>query len=244
MTIINEYRNYINELVENFGFGMVLEDVDNFREWRHKFYDDLNEADYRVFSGCCRAVIFHDDWDYVLKFTYNQDKMYDEDGKCLGDMDYCANEEFVYKEAVKIGLADYFAECICLGQIGKINFYLMTRCDCDEDRVYNGSCDAAFKVFCELKGYDHTHPSNAVYDEFDDYYCEDDDDIFEFAREQWGSVVERVKEFCREMGVNDIHCGNWGFLGEQLIIIDYAGYGCGARMIANHRGIAVDDCYS
>ena len=243
MTIINEYRNYINELVENFGFGMVLEDINKFFEWRRKFYDDLCEAGYQVCSGYCRAVIFHEDWDYVLKFTYNQDKMYDKNNEYLGELDYCANEAFVYQEALKVGLADYFAECICIGQVGEINFYLMTRCDCDEDRVYSGSCDAAFRVFCEENGYDHEHASNAVYDEFDDYYCDDDDNIFEFAREQWGSVADRVKNFCSEMGVNDIHCGNWGFLGEQLIIIDYAGYGYGARMIANYRGVAVDHCY-
>lgn len=245
MTIINEYRNYINELIENFGFGMVLENISNFYEWQQKFYNSLCEAGYQIHQGCCRAVIFHDDWDYVLKFSYNQDQMYDKDGNCIGAMDYCANEAFIYQEALKVGLADYFAECIYLGQIGdsNINLYLMTRCNCDADRVYSGSCDAAFKIFCEDKGYDHANPSDEMYEEFDDYYCEDDDNIFEFAREQWGSIADRVKSFCSEMGVNDIHCGNWGFLGEQLIIIDYAGYGYGARMIANHRGLAVDDCY-
>lgn len=245
MTIINEYTNYVNTLINDFGFGKVLDDIANYRDWLCQFRDSLLDAGYHINSGACRAVIFHDDWDYVIKFGKSDDQMYDEDGNTLGTMDYCANEEFLYREATKLGLADYFAECLFLGEFGEdqVKLYLMTRCECDADRVSSGSYEAAFRVYCEENGYDHEHASDDVYEEFSDYYCEDDDDIFEFAREQWGSIVEQVKDFCYKMGINDTHCGNWGFISDRLVLIDYAGYGCGARCIAAHRGIVYDECY-
>ena len=34
-----------------------------------------------------------------------------------------------------------------------------------------------------------------------------------------------IAKFMRDMYINDIHCGNWGWIGDRLVLVDYSGYG-------------------
>lgn len=224
------YTNYINELIDKFGFGSVLNNPDsNAFRWIRDYESDLQDAGYTARSGYCRMVIFHEEWDYVIKFTYNED----------AKMAYCANEEFLYGKAAEWGISECFAGVYFLGEFDNTNIYLVERCDCDEDKMYNDSYDNQFRNFCRDRGYSAENASDDIYEEFQDscnYECSGQEGMLELAASKWGrELADKVFKFLNYFGVNDCHSANWGYLGTQLVIIDYAGYGEGAESIANAR---------
>lgn len=224
------YTNYINELIDKFGFGSVLNNPDsNAYRWDADYDNDLRDAGYTVCSGYCRMVIFHEEWDYVIKFTYNED----------AKMAYCANEEFLYGKAAEWGISECFAGVYFLGEFDNTNIYLVERCDCDEDKMYNDSYDNQFRNFCRDRGYSAENANDDIYEEFQDscdYECSGQEGMLELAASRWGrELADKVFKFLNYFGVNDCHSANWGYLGTQLVIIDYAGYGEGAESIANAR---------
>lgn len=38
------------------------------------------------------------------------------------------------------------------------------------------------------------------------------------------SCVYRLRKFVREKGINDLHCGDYGYRDGHLVIVDYAGF--------------------
>ena len=58
--------------------------------------------------------------------------------------------------------------------------------------------------------------------------------MMEWAYDCWGMdfnaasdkpVCETIVGFMREMFINDIHPGNWGWCNNRLVLVDYSGYG-------------------
>ena len=37
--------------------------------------------------------------------------------------------------------------------------------------------------------------------------------------------MEIAIDLISELGINDLHSGNWGFRGDVLVLTDYGGYG-------------------
>lgn len=230
------YTEYINELINKFGFDVVLSNPDsNACRWKYDRESEMYDAGYFVCSGYCRMIIFHEDWDYVIKFTYNEE----------AEMAYCANEEFLYTKAQEWGVAECFAGVYFLGEFDNTDIYLVERCDCDEDKMYSDSYDYQFRNFCRERGYSAENANDDVYEEFQDE-CECDysgqEGMMELAASLWGrELADKVYDFLNYFGVNDCHSANWGYLGTQLVIIDYAGYGDGASKIAHHRLGGLED---
>ena len=48
--------------------------------------------------------------------------------------------------------------------------------------------------------------------------------IFIWAESIWGNL-EYLKKFLRNMSVNDLHAGNWGWCNNRIVLVDYSGYG-------------------
>ena len=230
------YTEYINELINKFGFDVVLNNPDsNTCRWSNDHESELYDAGYTICSGYCRVVIFHEDWDYVIKFTYNED----------AEMAYCANEEFLYTKAQEWGIAECFAGVHFLGEFDNTDVYLVERCDCDEDKMYSDSYDYQFRNFCRERGYSAENANDDIYEEFQDE-CECDysgqEGMMELAASLWGEeLADKVYDFLNYFGVNDCHSANWGYLGTHLVIIDYAGYGDGAKKIADRRLNRLED---
>ena len=224
------YTEYINELITKFDFGTVLSNPDsNACRWKYDRESEMYDARYSVCSGYCRMIIFHEDWDYVIKFTYNEE----------AEMAYCANEEFLYTKAQEWGVAECFAGVYFLGEFDNTDIYLVERCDCDEDKMYSDSYDNQFRNFCKERGYSVEEANDDIYEEFQEEYDGDwccQEGMLELAASKWGrELAAKVCEFLDHFGVNDCHSANWGYLGTQLGIIDYAGYGDGAKEIADYR---------
>lgn len=223
------FRQVIEDLVSHYQFDTYLNNEKSFWEWLGDVGESkLCENGYCIYTGASRAVITHDSWDSVLKFCIYP---IDED-----DEGYCANEVFLYEQAKKWGVEAAFAPCRYVGNCCGHRFYEMELCDCDSDALESASWNLQFQLFCDELGLDRT--SEDSHEQFwsAGIEAEDSSAMFELAASEWSwPFFNKVQEFCSYYGINDTHSGNWGRLGGNLLLVDYAGYGEGARIIATCR---------
>jgi hypothetical protein len=214
--------DHVNELIAKFGFNEVLDCSKAFYAWMEDTEEALDESGYRVSCGMCRAVIYHDDWDEVLKINFDKED----------EIDYCANEVFIYEQAKLHGVDFAFAACEVVGTFFNTIVYAMERCECDADELSGASYSYQYKKYCEEEELDPSDPNVQ-----DNFCCEEWDQgcMLDLAALDWGErAIQDVASFFIKFGVNDCHCGNWGKLGGKLVVVDYAGYGDGADLIRQH----------
>lgn len=222
------YHQCIKKLMKEYNFSELFRDPEYAIEWlTDKKRNALEEDGYFIDSGATRIVIGHEDWDFVFKFLYDWSD----------DIDYCANELFIYNEAKKEGLSDYFAKCEYVGMYYATPIYAMERCDCDSDQLSSESYRTMFKKWCAYN--DRAEDDEVAQEEFyneSDYDCDDQEGMLELAEDYWGwAETNRMIDFMDRYVVNDCHAGNWGKIDSQLVIVDYAGYSDCAKMIQEMR---------
>lgn len=172
--------------------------------------------------GASRIVIWDEDYcDYVIKIALNE--KYEK---------FCQHEVEVYEAAVKEGLADIFAWCMCYaepqyndeGEYEAPGIYVMEYVDCNEDV----NCDEIWKYgysqYCKERGLD-----SSSYDYADDYdewnWREDDDLVLEYVESQMNDEQRRLfNVFMMKWWISDIHSQNIGHIGNRIVILDYAGW--------------------
>lgn len=165
-------------------------------EWFNS-HPELNDG-YEVCNGACKGVLVFHDADYVIKFDY------------YGSKSYCKMEAENYADAVKAGLELYFAETRIIAEVDGIVFTIQEQCVCDEAEVYN---------------------SARRYVEETDYRDLSEDDIGAEVDEmcEAGRLYEifddaALRSFICCHRINDLHQGNFGFIGERLVMTDYSGF--------------------
>lgn len=230
---LNYYRDIFAKFIEEVNLPRYREDAnfgDEMAEWSYRFRrSDLSDY-YFYKSGCCRAVFGNIDWDFVFKIAFYID---DE------EVDYCANEQFLYEKALENGVNGLFAETFCIGNVGGFTVYVMEKCDCDEGEVYSLSSDAVYADWCR-ENQRNPNDEDAQSDFSNSGYYDDIDTLYgiiKAATKGWSKkLAEKVLDFCNSYEINDCHCANWGVASNgQLVIVDYAGYGTGARYIEKCR---------
>ena len=158
---------------------------------------ELNDG-YEVCSGACKGVLVFHDVDYVIKFDY------------YGSQSYCKMEAENYADAVKAGLELYFAETRIITEVDGIVFTIQEQCVCDEDEVYNSVHRYVEETDCRDLNEDDIWAE--VYE-----MCEDGRiyEIFDDAA---------LRSFICNHYINDLHQGNFGFIGERLVMTDFSGF--------------------
>lgn len=170
--------------------------------------------------GASRLVIWDDDYcDFVVKIALGSN--------CEK---YCQHEVDIYQAAERAGLEDKFAWCMCYSEpcirenYYSPGIYVMEYVDCDEEVVYDSAWKYGYKSFCESKGYDSSNYDAA--DEYNDWNWSDDDDmVLDYMEAQMDEETKRA--FCVFMmkwNITDIHTANAGFKGNDMVIVDYAGW--------------------
>ena len=234
------FHNLLDALMHDFNLKNYLgegspEDIDC--AWE-EFNDAANHYGIWTGSGCTKFVIGDDNCDYIIKF---QPPYVDEDA---GEFDYCAREVEIYQEAVRAGYADKFAWCAKLFDYEVddwvLPIYVMEWCQCSYDMIDDEMDDWHYTKFCS------SHGINKGEDDAYEKYCDSrnshevefDERMMEWAYSVWGLDYHNPDDydFCRfmkRMSINDIHSGNWGWCNNQLVLVDYSGYGenFGARSI-------------
>lgn len=195
MTVdMEQVKSFINLLVEA---GMIA-DINNV-EKRFQPYDwfrDNMPKRYDIYEGACKGVIVFKDTDYVIKFDY------------YGDESYCKLEANNYADAVEAGLARYFAETRFVCEIDGVTFIIQEKCICDEDAVYD-SLGRYVRINCGCEEQDVWDEVECICDEGRAY------EMFEDAA---------LAHFICSHYINDLHQGNFGFIGERLVMTDFSGF--------------------
>ncbi len=221
---IKFYKEYIRGLMEySHSFRDLLAKI-SWQEWidsdlRGDAENEIEEYNkiygyrIRLTSGAYRFCLIAEDYDYVLKFSWDFE----------GEEDGCATEVDIYEEAYERGFANFFAKPYKLGAIENDffttgDFFLVERAEVNTYRVAEYSCDPHYKkLYTTLKDREKdldymndVFENNDTVEVFVDYYLNN----LEF--------LEDFIDFVDEIGLVDLHEQNIGFIGERPVIIDYA----------------------
>ena len=168
-------------------------------------------SDYPYISnGSSRGVLIYDDFDWVIKFNFNDE--------VKEKYDFCENEVGIYYEAESEGLEEYFAKIWCAGDIKGVPFYVM------EKAVMNSS----YSVCCRTDS--NVCNTNETYSDFLDnnrswMSKEDLVTIINFFGTTYSEdEVFELINFCEENSIVDIHDSNVGYINSRPVIIDYASW--------------------
>lgn len=182
-------------LIESLGEGRVY-------DWFS--INDLFDEGFDLFIGMTKACIAHDDlFDWVIKVGFTRGVK----------IDYAKKEYECYCLAEEAGLEYYFPTTIYLGEFGGRPFYLQQAAECSEDQVSSDwyeSLRDRYEENGEL--YDVDELWNIIYD-MDDY---------EKAMLTFGD--EELASFLQEHRIGDLHEGNFGYIGDHMVIVDFSGF--------------------
>lgn len=205
--------------------------------------DYLNFNSMELWCGITRATIVDPEWDTVVKFTYSED----------AHGDACDRECTFYENAVDSGVEMYFAEPQYIGRyewhgIGysgrdvfrELNVEFEIGDDeedtLEQEIVECGIKKKAISIYLDLYQYPKADiKSNFYYSPSKEMvtkvkksgsnFALKNTNVAAFFVEKYGyEEFLKVADFLEWNGINDLHSGNIGYLGERLIFIDYAGY--------------------
>ena len=165
-------------------------------------YGSLRGYDYE--SGATKCVLIPWDLDWVIKFNYPGEKN-----------DYCSREYENYVAAEEAGYAKYFAEVVYLYEVDGLAFYAQRKVVCEEyeadSRLYDSlrrsyEEDGRFvdedTLWNEVEDLEAADRVTILYDDFD------------------------FGNFIMERRINDLHSANFGIYNDDIVIIDFSGFGC------------------
>ena len=200
MTVnMEQVKSFINLLVEA---GMISDIHDDEKHFcPHNWFRKHMPKRCDIYEGGSKGVIVFEDADYVIKFDY------------YGSESYCKLEANNYTDAVEAGLARYFAETRFVCEIDGITFTVQEKCDCDEGAVYN-SLGRYVRSTYEDEG--------SEYDEHDIW--SEVDCLFDEGRAYEMFEDAALAHFICSHYINDLHKGNFGFIGERLVMTDFSGF--------------------
>lgn len=191
-------------------FAMLKEDF-NYSFKGCRFSDLFTEADlyekgYTYESGAVKYCIFHEDFgDFVVKFTTEP-------------FDYCEREYTNYLAAVDAGLDYFFPYTDFLGEINGVKFFIQERAECDNEAISSIWYDNLREDYVSEEDEDEDIINEKIWDMI--YDLEDDQRaLYCFGNEE--KLIDFLGEYC----INDLHEGNFGYIGDRLVIIDFSGFG-------------------
>ena len=220
----DRFKRLLDTLCNEYNFGSYVdgrspEDI----EYNWEGYDEAsNDLGIWTGSGATKFVIGDGNCDYVIKF-----------GPWVDEFDYCEREVEVYEEAENRGFADKFAwtdflfdyhfnESICLP------VYVMEWCQCSYDMIDDEMDDWHYTKYCSSHNIQKSDDALEKYLNSAERCGDCSERMLEWAFDCWGGTYTPKNEFVcfmREMFINDLHAGNWGWHNNKLVLVDYSGYG-------------------
>ena len=159
-------------------------------------------------TGETKGVIILPDQEWVIKFALPGE-----------DYDFCARECENYALAEELGLGEYFAATEFLWKHDGFSFFAQQYVDCDE-------C-----VDCEIADSlrnEYSSRGDEVPDEWE--LTDEAAEMGDLDRIDYLYGNAALCRFVSERHINDLHCGNFGKMGDIYVMVDYSGYGAGVYM--------------
>lgn len=192
------------EALADYGIGQHLFEggEGNLLDWTDK--NKLYALGFCFSSGMTKVCISHGDLeDWVLKAGFTRGV----------SQNYARKEYEIYCLAEEVGLEYYFPETIYLGEFGGVPFYVQKMADCQEDAI---SADWYERLAETYDYYGDEYTDSEIWDviyDMDDrekvMLCFDDEDL---------------ADFLMENHIGDLHEGNFGYIDDRLVIVDFSGY--------------------
>lgn len=177
---------------------------DNAHSWFEN--NELEREGYWAASGMTKLCLGHyelDDW--VIKIGY-----------CDKEKDFALIEYENYLKALSLNLERFFPKTIYLGEYDNKKFFLQEQAEYDEERVLEELFDELLKENEEDGGDEESNDPEYIWDEV--RALDDESRIWLFFSNS------DLLDFLNENNINDLHEGNFGYIGDQIVIIDFSGY--------------------
>lgn len=166
---------------------------------------EVEELGFWERSGMTKICIGHDDLDgWVIKTSF----------RCDYSNDYTKREYENYCAAKENGLGYYFPETVFLGEYNGWSFYVQELADCSDEAITSDWYDRLRDRYDE---------DGEEYEEEDLWYAVENLDDKE--RVNLFFCDEDLICFLRERHINDLHEGNFGYIGGRAVIVDFSGFG-------------------
>ena len=217
---IKQMKEYIQNLFKDCSF---FEDTSLTGDY---FYEDIfsclkDKDDLEYFSGASKAVLVPKETDYVIKmpFTgYFSDEEWENNFVNFegtkneeNNWDYCLKETHIYQKAENAKVEKVFLKTTYEGTINNFPIYSQPKVSnfvedgyvtCSKEEIESTREKVKKKNFNIFSPTWLFHAFN--------YYGED--------------YIFRLLSFIKEEEICDLHSGNLGWIGEQPVIVDYAGF--------------------
>lgn len=215
-TITSHYRKLLDYLCDRYNFADFLEDgtEDGFMDWRY----NLSKSSFEVNWGSSKGVIFDPDLPYVLKIPF--------DFYTSRARNYCEIEYENYQAAKDFPeILDRFAWTDFLFAYRGYPIYIMEKVDCDDEEILSRAFNSSYSTFCERNNFLSKKEKLVVFSDLFHCYYSPREQMNDLLINQIGAARTKLFwDFCDEREINDLHGGNWGLRGNDLILVDYSGY--------------------
>lgn len=185
-------------------------------------------SNFKVICGCSKAAFVSKEGDFVCKVNYSGEinsygDYYDEEeedpyvdhGFIDYDYtyDYCKVEYDMSNDFIADGFGKFIAKVEKNKSInnGKMVFYTQEKAE-----LFSNSDNHIYTKDSLDKAWDMTK---------DRYVFDLEEEWIADAIERYGTEeVTELLDYIDEMGINDLHYNNIGYIGDAMVLIDYSGY--------------------
>lgn len=176
----------------------------------NKLYDYSEEQTYRFLnSGLTKFVLDLDgENDFVVKVPFAG--VYNSYNNECSDycVNHCARELEDYEDLKNTDIGFLLVPTYFVGKVGELEIYIQPKVEPYSYDQHSAS-EESYQIAADIE------------------YCEctaDDEDSIAAFVEAFGDEAEHILCLLDDMGIRDIHCGNFGYSNGKLLIFDYCGY--------------------
>ena len=168
------------------------------------FDNELHNTGFNMWTGITKACFVHEDLDdWVIKVGFSKGV----------SKNYARVEYENYRAAIDSLLGWYFPFTDFLCEFEGVEFYIQERAECYEDAITSNWYDMMLAWHEEMG-----HDLDSI-DIWDEVYDLEDTEKIEL---MFGDMA--LSSFLSEHRIGDLHEGNFGFIGDRTVIIDFSGY--------------------
>lgn len=215
--LVDYYTKFLNKIITNsleddedkcaYSFIEFLQtrNPNSFCEWQYSA--SISRSEFcNCASGLTKGVIWDNVLPYVLKTPFGDEF----------EVDHCRAEARNYKRALEEGLESCFAWCEKLMDFeykgNLVPIYIMSYAECGDEMI----TDSVYSYLSEI---------GATEEEISSINLSDSYIVEEFLEHLWGEeYFSRFISFCFDNKIDDLHSGNVGYIGNEVVCVDYSGF--------------------
>lgn len=140
----------------------------------------------------------------------------------LRDWDYCEAETTVYNDALRAGVADFFAETVYIGAIDNHPIYIQEIATIYANVYYDYAGKYTREERREYRSKAVSASNSTITD--DDCWIVNQTWFSELIEEYGAAAASKLIAFLIDEGVDDLHIDNLGFIDGKPVIVDYSSF--------------------